>query len=202
MLQVCLLLCDWLLHGFSPTSKTLHLQLQRVSFWYCFSFQTTLLDNQRCFTWRHVDYEGWVSQLYDPTGITWKILCMGIHAFSGSIEFYQFLKADNFLKHRLLPSICPLLPVCPHLVCGLWTTVDTLQHSCPFSDQSLSSRQPRHLDFLLPMRKERIFSETPVGGLPSFCFFPTSLLRGQFWHGLHMPVLFPKAAASLTPPLG
>ena len=95
-----------------------------VSFWYGFSFQTSLLDNQRCSNWGHMNDEGlwgWVLQWYDTIGITRKILCMGIHAFSGSRDFHQFLKP------RLFPSRCLVLPVCPHLKHALWATADTLQ---------------------------------------------------------------------------
>lgn len=164
-----------------------------VSFWYGFSFQTSLLDNQRCSNWGHMNDEGlwgWVLQLYDPIGITWKILCMGIHAFSGSRDFHQFLKTQAITFQMSPASSLPSPKTCSVGHCWYSATNPIYSHT--------KAWQPWCLDSL---RKDRIFSETLVEGMFSFCFFPKKLSQRQVWYSLHKPVLVPRAAASPTPPL-
>ena len=160
---------SWIFSNFQNSTSSV-----MVSFWYGFSFQTSLLDNQRCFNWGHMNDEGlwgWVSQLYDPTGIIWKILCMSINAFSGSRDFHQFLKP------RLLPSRCLLLPVCPHLKHGLWAIAATLQPIL-----SILTPKPGSLDVWTPWgpwRKRGYFLRPSLKDCSVFVFFPRSQLRGR-----------------------
>lgn len=66
---------------------------------------------------------------------------MGIYIFSGSMEFYQFFKTENFLKPRLLPSRCPWFQssLTQIVVCG--PLLILCNSFCTFSYQSLVSRQ-------------------------------------------------------------
>lgn len=115
----------------------------------------------------------------------------------GSIDFYQSLKSDNFLKPRLLPSRCALLIICHNLECSLWVIVEILQLFLPV----LTPKPGFQADIWTlcwPIRGGRIFSETLVRGLLScFCFFVfslKSLLRGQVWPSFHTSVLFHKGS--------
>lgn len=126
---------------------------------------------QRCFNLRYTAFKG----LWRCFTIfkCMKTQCMGIYIFSGSMNLYQFFKADSFLKPRLLLSRCPLIPVCPHPNSGLWTIVDTLQSFCTSSQQSLVSRQISGLSDGAPMD----------GG-----YFLRPLLQKQFAFTLKDPV--------------
>lgn len=162
-----------------------------VSFWYSFSFQTSLLTTKGVLTegtWTMKDSDG--SQLYDPN---WNCMEGSVHGHTcifWSRDFHQFLNP------RLWPSRCLLLPVCPHLnmVCGhCWYC----NQSYLFSHQSLEALMSGLLE--AHEGRQDIFWD-PRWRTVQFCFFPKKLSQRQVWYGLHKPVLVP-AAVSPTPPL-